>query len=192
MADSLSFFNNLNSKAFQIYYLQGVPNLNETFSVVFSLDKNGIQFQDNLKKNKFYLARKDIINISVEDQSTIQNRVGFTRLLLVGIFAFAWKKRQTVPLSFLIFEYNDEFGDKQEMYLQSESKDGFQNFTNVKYNLKRFWAEIADHPNADSIIENSKKRHQENKAEENANVGKGCLIIIIFFAVLYIISQLVK
>lgn len=190
MADFLKYFLELNPFNPKIVYLQGVPNLNETFIVKFLPDKNGLQFQNESRQNKFYIARKDIINLSVEDQSTIQSRVGFGRLLMVGIFAFAWKKKETVPLSFLIIEYKDEFGDQQEMYLQSDAKEGFQNFTNIKYNLKRFWAEVADHPNADNIIATSNRNFTEKKEKESSNSAIGCvvfasiaLIVFLFFLI---------
>ncbi len=49
----------------------------------------------------------NIKNILVEDQSTVERRVTLGRMLLVGIFAFAWSKRQKNELAYLIFEWSD-------------------------------------------------------------------------------------
>lgn len=117
MTENFLFFKRINPILMGAKYLQGIPNLNNNFVIKFEPDKNGIHFLEaSTNQKKFYLNKNDIEKISVEDQTTIENRVGFKRLLLIGIFAFAWKKRTNVPLSFLLFEYKNEFNEFQEMY----------------------------------------------------------------------------
>lgn len=46
-----------------------------------------------------------IKNILVEDASTVESRITMGRMLLVGIFALAWKKRQKNGLAFVVIEW---------------------------------------------------------------------------------------
>lgn len=48
-----------------------------------------------------------IKKIVVEDQSTIEKRITVARLLLVGIFAFALKKKKKNEIAYLIIEWDD-------------------------------------------------------------------------------------
>ena len=60
MNESLLYFKRINPTLMGVKYLQGVPNLNNTFVIKFSPDKNGIQFIDaTTDKNKFYLNKND-------------------------------------------------------------------------------------------------------------------------------------
>ncbi len=186
MANHLQFFHNLNPILTDAKYLHGVPNLNNSFIVRFSPDKNGIQFKDaKSNANKFYLNKNDLVKISVEDQTTVSSRVGFKRLLLVGIFAFAWKKRTQNPLSFLIFDFKDEFGENQEMFIQSDKKTGYQDFTNLKYNLQKFWSEADNNPNFDKDL----KSFQDQNEEVSNKRNKFFLILIAIIIIIVIINN---
>ena len=112
-----------------------------------------------------------------------------SRLLLVGIFAFAWKKRQTISLSFLIFDFKDEFGDIQEMYIQSDKDTGFQDFTNIKYNLQRFWKDASESSNYDAEVKRITEKHTEEVKEQNNKSALGCLFIFIIFVVIWILNN---
>lgn len=174
------FFLNVNYLLIKPTYLQGVPNLDESFEVKILPVKEGVKFLDRkTNQERLLLLKDEIVNISILDQSTIGDRVGFKRLLLVGIFALAWKKRTAIPLSFLVIDYRDRFGAIQEMFIQSEAKEGFQFFTNVKYNLQRCWDDIFTHPNADSIISTVERNKAKDTQEERKTFAIGCLFIII-------------
>lgn len=184
MKQYLQYFKNFNPFLVNAKYLQGVPNLNKDFIVKFQPDKYGIQFSDaKTNSKKFYLDRNDLIKISVEDQSTIESRVGFKRLLLVGLFAFAWKKRSQIPLSFLVFEFRDEFDGNQEMYIQSDKKTGFQDFTNIKYNLQKFWNEAENNPNYETEMQEfqNKVNMQSKMKTRIVLIAIGILLIIWLF-----------
>ena len=49
---------------------------------------------------------KDVENITIDDATTISNRVGVKRMLLVGLFAFAWKKKRINEVAYLVIEWN--------------------------------------------------------------------------------------
>src|SRR5690606_12309870 len=124
--DSLLKIEEVNSHVYKIRYVHGIPNVDKPCIVKFSINKDGLSFlnAENNNKKFFELKRYQINNIEVEDETTIEKRVGFKRMLLVGIFAFAWKKKQVNPLSFLVIEYTDDVGLNQEMVIQSDHKNG--------------------------------------------------------------------
>lgn len=185
ISENLLYFKKLNPHIIEAKYLQGVPNINDNFIIRFDPKIDSIGFSD-IKKDKiiFRIYRKDIVKISVEDQSTLENRVGFKRLLLVGIFAFAWKKRQKVPLSFLVIDYKNEFDEIQEVFIQSEKPSGFQDFTNIKYNLQKFWKDADETEDFDSVILETEKVYKAQDAQET----KGCRNMILFFLIIFLIA----
>ena len=48
-----------------------------------------------------------IKEVTLEDQSTIENRITVGRMLLVGPLAFAWKKKEKIESAYLILDWND-------------------------------------------------------------------------------------
>ena len=174
------FFLKINHFIVNPIYLQGVPNLDESFSVEFLPVRGGVKILDRkTRKEKLFLSKEDIIRFSIEDQSTIGERIGFKRLLLVGVFALAWKKRTTIPLSFLIIDYKDKYGNENEMYIQSEQQEGFQFFTNVKYNLQRCWEEFTLNSDAEIILNRLYKAENNNKKQASKGFAIGCISVII-------------
>lgn len=189
MNQSVIYFQKLNSVFIEAKYLFGVPNLNNSFLVEFKPDKFGINFNDaKTGNNRFYLNKNDLIKISVEDKNTIESRVGFKRLLMVGIFAFAWKKRKKIALSYLVFEFKNEFGERQEMYIQSEKPNGFQDFTNIKYNIQKFWQEAEINPNFET-------EHQlfvtNNHLSENRKNIRIAIAILVIASILYVYNNFI-
>lgn len=184
------FFLNSNPLLYKVTYLQGVPNLNESFAVKIIPETNSITFLDNVGKKRFEIKKEDLVDVFVEDQSSIESRISISRLLLVGVFAFAWKKRKSNPLSFIIFDYKNEFGTNQQMIIQSDHKDSFQYFTNVKYNLYKFWKEIEANPNLLHQLEELNTSHKIKEEENNKRLRIGCLVILVLFLIfiLYIFN----
>lgn len=191
---ALQFFKDLHLSFFRPKYIHGIPHFNGPAKVIFEPQADGVALLNADADEKMFLRlkRTDIINISVEDQTTIESRVGFKRLLLVGIFALAWKKKHINPLSFLIIEYKDRAGLIQEVYIQSDKKNGYQTFNNIRYNLYRFWKDVDENPN---LIEQLKKVKEENKViqkQRQDNANSSCLIYIIvailFILVVYIVG----
>lgn len=54
----------------------------------------------------FEIAASDITDITVEDSSTIENKVTLGRVILVGIFALAWKKKKKNELAFVVVNWS--------------------------------------------------------------------------------------
>lgn len=53
------------------------------------------------------IPKKSIKNIVLEDQTTIEKRVGLIRMLAAGILAFAMMKTEKNELAYLVIEWND-------------------------------------------------------------------------------------
>lgn len=56
---------------------------------------------------RFEIKKASIRNITIEDASTIEKRVTLGRLVLVGVFALAWRKKEKNEVAFVVIEWND-------------------------------------------------------------------------------------
>lgn len=112
-------------------FLYGHPNidsiLEKAYCYIFTEEiKIYEQLHDDFKyieKGEIHFSK--IKNISIEDKTTIQSRVGLKRLLVAGIFAFAMKKKEKVELLYLVVEWEDQ-GFTNETVFEFEG-------TNVQY-----------------------------------------------------------
>lgn len=93
-------------------YISGHTLINNPIErAIIYTDKNDLKiFEQDLKSGlKKYVAEiknESISGIVVEDETTIQTRVGLKRLIALGIFAFALKKKDKKELAYLIIEWN--------------------------------------------------------------------------------------
>lgn len=188
------FFKHLNPLREKIEYVAGIPNLNKNFTVEIQPEAKSLNFIDfTTKKKMIQINREDILNIYVEDDTSIESRVGIKRMLLVGIFAFAWKKRKTNPLGFLVIEYKDDISGAEKAIFQSTTKDAFQNLNNIKYNLLSYWKYIDE--SGDNYLEQIKKfeyTHNSEVEKETENVKNGCMIAFVVLAVLVVLYLILK
>lgn len=110
-------------------YVSGHPILDKSFKnttllldpdtiKIFETDANGFNLRAEIKK-------ESITNVVMEDSSTIQNRVTVGRLLLTGIFAFAWKKKTKQECAYVVIEWNQaQF--KHETIFEFEGKGSIE------------------------------------------------------------------
>lgn len=130
-------------------YVSGHPQLDNSFInsslvldkekvKIFELPPNGMGFVF-----KSAIQKKDITNVVMEDASTIQKRVTVGRLLLTGIFAFAWKKKEKIESAYLIIEWNQaqfknetifEFEGKGSIEKANTLRNKFINYLTIKEN----------------------------------------------------------
>lgn len=62
------------------------------------------------------IPKEQIKNIVIEDASTVSKRVTATRLIALGVFAFAAQKKEKTEISYLIIEWNDGRFDHETMF----------------------------------------------------------------------------
>ncbi len=111
-------------------YISGHPEIDRQFSgaILIKSPYNQLQIFERFKIGQYALASipiKDIKNISVEDQTTVERRVSIARLLLVNVFALAWRKKQVNESAYLVIEWNDGKFDHETIF-QVEGKGALQ------------------------------------------------------------------
>jgi hypothetical protein len=93
-------------------YVGGHPDRNENVDNCFAnKESDTMVFYRKIiaekPERKFSINIENIKNITVEDASSIEKKITVGRLLLVGVFALAWRKKKTNELAFVVTEWND-------------------------------------------------------------------------------------
>lgn len=117
----------------------GHPDVDKTIKLSgFHLKNNNIELyeyydeQFNVKALKIGdIPFERISNVLSEDQSTIESRISATRLVLVGVFALAWKKKKKNELGYLTVFWNDGKFDHETVF-EFEGKDAVQRANSVR------------------------------------------------------------
>ena len=151
-------------------YLTGHHSIDQPIEGIhFYIDNEYLKLFNVHKKLVGSIQLSTIKNITIEDKTTIQSRVGLKRLLLVGIFAFALKKKEKLDLLYLIIEYDRE-GFTNEVVFEFEGKSviGFANesknkLQNAVINFRK--EKPKDIQNIADIVE-SVKDYKENKTND--------------------------
>jgi hypothetical protein len=119
-------------------YLGGHPDINDAKPHTSLFFKDGaLHIMEDMPLNMpIKLAEipgANIKNVVVEDQSSVERRVTLGRMLLVGIFAFAWKKKKKNEQAYMIFEWSDgrfehetifEFEGREAMVKANTARNG--------------------------------------------------------------------
>jgi hypothetical protein len=94
---------------FTCEYFMGHPDIDKPLKVYLYNDGKGNLSIANgnsfLEKKLGTVATSVIDNVTVEDQSTIEKKVSLGRVLLVGVFALAWKKNKKAEAAYVIIEW---------------------------------------------------------------------------------------
>lgn len=121
-------------------YLTGHPEINEpTDKILFFIDGSNLNIT-TFKNDSFQIIGKininTIIDISLEDKSTLESRVTATRLLTLGIFAFALKKNEKFDLAYVTIKMkNNNFND--EMILEFSGKNSMTLANTFKNSIRK-------------------------------------------------------
>lgn len=103
-------------------YLSGHPTIDKPLINCYVYPKKDvvkIYMLDTRTGRKGFIANIDsdkIKNILIEDETTISSRVGLKRLVALGIFAFALKKKQKTELAYIVIEWNDGRFDHETVF----------------------------------------------------------------------------
>lgn len=120
-------------------YVGGHPNLNETIKNVYALKKDdkllfftqkvdGVDLPEVIMNSGIPID--DITDIKLEDSSSIEHRITLGRLMLVGIFALAWQKKNRNEMAFVNIVWKiGKF--QQETTFMFEGKDAILNAKNA-------------------------------------------------------------
>jgi len=94
-------------------YIAGHPSLNDGFNSCHVLPKDCSlklyhrPFISDMPTFKAEIPFDKIKDISIEDSSTIEKKITLGRVLLVGVFALAWKKNKKKNHAYLSIDWYD-------------------------------------------------------------------------------------
>jgi hypothetical protein len=91
----------------QIIHLAGQPYFKPNQKILFQIKEESSNHNNLYIQNKLINA-KDIIRCELLTKEQISKDVTFSRLLTLGVFAFAFKKKQTITETFMAFSYKLE------------------------------------------------------------------------------------
>lgn len=111
-------------------YAGGHPDIDKTLENCNIYLKNGIlnicvYDVRQLLSTKAIIPVDSVKNITVEDSSSIDKKVTLGRVLLVGIFALAWRKNKRNEYAFVTIEWNDGKFDHSSIFA-FEGKNAMQ------------------------------------------------------------------
>ena len=120
-------------------YVGGHPNKNENSDYCF-VDKSGkdLVFYRKIITEPpveiFRISIESVKNITIEDASSIEKKVTLGRVLLVGVFALAWKKKKKNEIAFVVIEWNDGRFDNSTTF-SIEGSDSMQTANTARNEL---------------------------------------------------------
>ena len=108
-------------------YLGGHPDIDKAESGISLIPRgDGLQLMKLLSITGDIelgeIPNNNITNVRVEDASTVEKSVTVGRLLLIGVFAFAAKKKKKNELAYLIISWNDGRFDHDTIFEFSNLK----------------------------------------------------------------------
>ena len=107
----------LNVKIENVYFIKNENNL-----LLYKIEYFDVSKPEEILNSEIPIS--DIDDITIEDSSSIENKITLGRVILVGIFALAWKKKKKNELSFVIISWKK--GKFQNNTIFSiEGKDAF-------------------------------------------------------------------
>lgn len=94
-------------------YVGGHPDKNDNQNNCYVIKENEnasfyYRILSEAPKKLFSIKCDSIKSINVEDATSIEKRVTLGRVLLVGVFALAWRKKKKNELAFVVIDWNDE------------------------------------------------------------------------------------
>lgn len=124
-------------------YFMGHPDINEPLKVhLYNDGKGNLGIADSRSffEKKIGLIPFDAINsITIEDQTTMDKKVTLGRVLLVGLFALAWKKNKKLEAAYIIINWKiGKFGN--ETYFKIDGSGSISNANTIRNQLIK-WTE---------------------------------------------------
>jgi hypothetical protein len=122
----------IETKAVMGKYIAGHPDLDNSLPGIIIFLKDGNleihQYSSGELSMPVLKAKIPVVNINnivIEDQSSIERRITAARLLTVGVFALAWKKKKKDELAFITIEWKDGKFNHETIF-EFEGKEAMQ------------------------------------------------------------------
>lgn len=184
-------------------YAGGHPELNNSINnVCFKKSKKEIEFFSSklfgydspVKIENGNIPVDSISDIRLEDASTVEKNITLGRLALVGIFAFAWKKKKRTEVAFLVIVWKKGRFEQSTTFM-FQGKTAMTMANTARNKMMKMCTE--DEPEDAVATETSNKLVAEEPVTEepvteskHSNIGPVLLLIII--AVIFIVIALAK
>ena len=120
-------------------YVGGHPDMDQNFTDVHFMIREtdlAFYFKPPFKypAQKFSIPKAVINAIEIEDATSIEKKLTVGRLILVGVFAFAWKKKKKNELAFVTINWNDGKFNHTTIF-NLEGKDAMQRANTLRNKL---------------------------------------------------------
>lgn len=121
-------------------YAGGHPDLNESIKgVKIRKEENVLAIYEwpyitKMPVKKAEIPIDAISNIIVQDATTIEKKITVGRMLLVGVFAFAWRKKKKNEMAFVEIDWKKGKFDNETMFC-FEGKDAAQKANTARNGL---------------------------------------------------------
>lgn len=112
-------------------YASGHPNLDKSIEGMKAVAKDGnldlyeYPYQFKMPEKKAEIPIAAISNITVEDASTLERKITIGRMILVGVFAFAWRKKKKNEMAFVEIDWKSGKFDNETLFC-FQGKDAMQ------------------------------------------------------------------
>lgn len=147
MKEIFMFFNDRNHYSDKIKYISGMPNVTSNVIIKFEPNEKGVNvLSGDNGKVIFTIFKGKVKSIQV-------------------------KKDDNGKKNWLNFNIEGEFGE-EIISFNSDKTTSEQIFTDIRFNLLKFWKLIEENPNSEIEL-NQIKEERDKKVRENAN---GCMI----------------
>lgn len=148
MEEIFMFFSNRNQFNDNIKYVSGVPNVTSNITIKFEPNNNGVDIiRGDNGKILFTIFKEKVKSIEI-------------------------KKDEKGKKIFLNINNESEFGEEIISFF-SDKPNSEQTFTDIKYNLLKFWKLVEENPNAEDDLKTIKEK-RDKKTKEQMN---GCFIV---------------
>lgn len=118
-------------------YLSGHPLLDAPFaSSTLKLKSDHVAISVGFLE-KATIPKKLITNITMEDASKIEKRIGLTRLLFTGVIALAWRKSEKIENTYLIIEWSQN-GFKNETIFEMSGNGSIQKANTLRNKFLKY------------------------------------------------------
>lgn len=128
---------NFNNTIFRVKYTHGHPDINKPSWCNLGFKNSDIYLLSTFSNEVAKINGKHIKNVIVEDETTFKEKVTLARMAMIGVFAFALKKKKTNELAYLTIEWNDGRFDNSTIFEYS-GKGSFQKANRDRNKIMNF------------------------------------------------------
>jgi len=100
----------------RVKYTHGHPDINQPSWYNLGIRNSDIYLLSTFSNEVAKISGKNVKNVVVEDGTTFKEKVTLARMAMIGVFAFALKKKKTNELAYLTIEWNDGRFDNSTIF----------------------------------------------------------------------------